>query len=212
MQDEEFTYEPHELERLREVLSAERLTSYLQLASGDLRQAIALYERNTSLSEAMYGLLQGLEIPLRNAMHRALSTGLGHEDWYDAFPWQMAQHEQIENAKAGLQKKSRAVTPGRMVSELTFGFWVGLTGPKYSVGLWEKHLYKAFPHARLGRKLLNRRLEGIRLLRNRVAHHEPILSRDLMQDANRILETIGWISRDAELWVKQTNCFMQRYS
>ena len=144
MQDEEFTYEPHELERLREVLSAERLTSYLQLASGDLRQAIALYERNTSLSEAMYGLLQGLEIPLRNAMHRALSTGLGHEDWYDAFPWQMAQHEQIENAKAGLQKKSRAVTPGRMVSELTFGFWVGLTGPKYSVGLWEKHFGAMF--------------------------------------------------------------------
>jgi hypothetical protein len=41
-----------------------------------------------------------------------------------------------------------------MVAELTFGFWVGLTGPKYSVDLWEKHLYKAFPNAKLGRKQL----------------------------------------------------------
>ena len=98
------------------------------------------------------------------------------------------------------------------MAELTFGFWVGLTGPKYSVDLWEKHLYKAFPNAKLGRKQLNKRLESIRLLRNRVAHHEPILSRDLERDVERILETIDWISKEMERWIRQTNCFYERFN
>ena len=194
-----------------QALSQERLGSYLVLADNNLREAIRLYERNTSLSEALYGLLQGLEVALRNAMHYALSLGLAREDWYNSVTWQVAQQEQIDNAKDGLQKKAKPIVPGGMVAELTFGFWVGLTGPKYSVDLWERHLYKAFPNAKLGRKQLNKRLE-IRLLRNRVAHHEPILSRDLEKDAERILETIGWISKDTERWIRQTNCFYERFN
>ncbi len=144
-------------------------------------------------------------------MHDALSRGLAQENWYDSLVWQVAQQEQIDQAKDSLQKKAKTVTPGRMVAELTFGFWVGLTGPKYSVELWERHLYKAFPNAKLGRKQLNKRLESIRLLRNRVAHHEPILSRNLVRDVDRILETIGWINRDTERWVRKTNCFYDRF-
>jgi hypothetical protein len=208
---EEFNYSPEELEAIRQSLSKERLGSYMALATNDLRGAIRLYERNTSLSEALYGLLQGLEVSLRNAMHQALALGLGRKDWYDSIVWQVAQQEQIANAKEGLQKKGKPITPGGMVAELSLGFWVGLTGPKYSVDLWEQHLYKAFPNAKLGRKQLNKRLERIRILRNRVAHHEPILSRDLEKDVDSILETIGWISRDTERWVRQTNCFIERF-
>jgi|SRR5271166_3866353 len=208
----DFAYSPEELEGLKRALSQERLGSYLALSDNNLREAIRLYERNTSLSEALYGLLQGLEVALRNAMHRELSLGLAQEDWYNSVTWQLAQREQIDNAKDGLQKKAKPIVPGGMVAELTFGFWVGLTGPKYSVDLWERHLYKSFPNAKLGRKQLNKRLESIRLLRNRVAHHEPILSRDLEKDAGRILETIGWISKDTERWIRQTNCFYERFN
>jgi len=155
---EEFTYSQEELEGIKQSLSLERLGSYLNLAGDNLREAIRLYERNTSLSEALYGLLQGLEVPLRNAMHRALSLGLGRDEWYDSVGWYAAQQEQIANAKESLQQKAKPITPGRMVAELTFGFWVGLTSPRYSVELWERHLYKAFPHAKLGRKQLNKRL------------------------------------------------------
>lgn len=205
-----FPYTPEALERIKQALSEERLGPYLALTGDDLREAIRLYERNTSLSEALYGLLQGLEVSLRNSMHRSLSDGLAREDWYDSVTWRPAQQEQIDNAKDSLRKKSKPVTPGRMVAELTFGFWVGLTGPKYSVDLWEKHIYKAFPNGKLGRKQLNKRLESIRLLRNRVAHHEPILSRDLQKDVDRILETIGWICLDTRQWVEQISCFKER--
>lgn len=208
----DFTYSPEELEKIKQALSQERLGSYLALSNNNLFEAIRLYERNTSISEALYGLLQGLEVALRNAMHRELSLGLAREDWYNSVAWQVAQQEQIDNAKDSLQKKAKPIVPGGMVAELTFGFWVGLTGPKYSVDLWERHLYKAFPNAKLGRKQLNKRLESIRLLRNRVAHHEPILSRDLEKDVGRILETIGWISKETERWIRQTNCFYERFN
>jgi exonuclease VII small subunit len=128
---EAFTYNAKELESIKQSLSQERLGPYLALVADDLRQAIRLYERNTSLSEALYELLQGIEIALRNAMHRALSDGIAREDWYDSMLWHVAQQEQIIQAKESLQKKAKPITPSRMVAELTFGFWVGLTGPKY---------------------------------------------------------------------------------
>jgi hypothetical protein len=94
----DFTYSPEELERLKQALSQERLGSYLALSDNNLREAIRLYERNTMLSEALYGLLQGLEVALRNAIHRELSLGLAREDWYNSVTWQVAQQEQIDNA------------------------------------------------------------------------------------------------------------------
>jgi hypothetical protein len=92
----------------------------MNLTGDDLREAIRLYERNTSLSEALYGLLQGLEVALRNSMHHALSLGLAREDWYDAVLWQVAQQEQLANAKESLHRKAKPMTPGGMVAELTF--------------------------------------------------------------------------------------------
>jgi hypothetical protein len=102
---EKFTYSVVELESIRQSLSQERLGPYLNLAANDLCQAILLYERNTSLSEALYGLLQGLEVSLRNSMHSALARGLAREDWYDSIVWQVAQQEQIDNAKVSLKKR-----------------------------------------------------------------------------------------------------------
>lgn len=45
---------------------------------------------------------------------------------------------------------SRPQDPGRIVAELPFGVWGGLTGSGYSrLGLWNRHLHRAFPNAKL---------------------------------------------------------------
>jgi hypothetical protein len=41
----------------------------------------------------------------------------------------------------------------------------------------------------------------LRDLRNRIAHHEPIFSRDLAADDRTILEVIGWMCADTRAWV-----------
>jgi hypothetical protein len=64
---------------------------------------------------------------------------------------------------------------GKVIAELTFGFWPNLIS-KHFHPLWSASLHKAFPYAHVPRRDVHFRLEVIRRLRNRIAHHEPILT------------------------------------
>ena len=70
------------LDDLEASISRERLGTYLTLAQGNREKALQLYTWNTTVSAAFYGPLQGLEVALRNAIHRQL-TRLYGEAWYD---------------------------------------------------------------------------------------------------------------------------------
>jgi hypothetical protein len=54
---------------LLHLLSPERLGPYLLATNGVLGNALALYEHNQALSEALYIPLQNLEVGLRNRLH-----------------------------------------------------------------------------------------------------------------------------------------------
>ncbi len=70
------------LDALQASLSPERFATYLAAAGGNRPEALRLYTWNTALSAAFYGPLQGLEVAVRNAMHRELSARYGPA-WYD---------------------------------------------------------------------------------------------------------------------------------
>ena len=73
--------------------------------------------------------------------------------------------------------------------------------------LWRPALRRAFPHRMpLTRKQAHRPLNAPRQLRNRIAHHEPIFARPLLEDHQRILEVAGWISPAAQSWIKHHSC------
>jgi hypothetical protein len=82
---------------------------------------------------------------------------------------------------------------GHVVAELSFGFWTGLLANRYHARLWEPALRRSFPLLPPGvtRRSLHRRVESVRRLRNRVAHHEPVFGRDLAGDHRDILELLG---------------------
>jgi len=77
-----FSYADETLDELETALSRERLSTYLDAAGGDRQRAILLHAWNTAVSAAFYGPLQGLEVMLRNAMHRRLAERYGPA-WYD---------------------------------------------------------------------------------------------------------------------------------
>jgi hypothetical protein len=52
------------------------------------------------------------------------------------------------------------------------------------------------------RGILSVELTAIRLLRNRVAHHEPVLYYDLPGRHDRILEVTGWLNPVAARWTE----------
>jgi hypothetical protein len=189
-------------------LSPERLAGYYKLARGDRKIGLLLYERNTELSEALYGVIQGLEVTLRNAMHNIIATSMGKPDWYDTIGLNDSEINAIYDAKKKIEEQAEPITPGRVVAELNFGFWVRLTGWPYEKTLWVPYLHKVFP-IKLKRTAIHDRLLDLKSLRNRIAHHQRIIGgkRDLRLDYDKLLETIDWLDGDMANWVKATNCF-----
>ena len=55
------------------------------------------------------------------------------------------------------------------------------------------------------------RLNSIRKLRNRVAHHETILNRSLQRDANQIFDAVSWIDPIIARWIRTNSSFESRY-
>jgi len=204
-----FFYSIENLEELRRMLSTDRLSPYQTAVGGDLQQAIHLYEHNTLLSESLYGLLQGLEITLRNSIHSQLSTGYGQTHWYEAINLEPEQMAMLRKAKESLQREGKPLDAGRVVAELNFGVWTGVIGLKYT-DLWRNHLVKAFSRRPVQRAEVQTRLNSIRKLRNRVAHHEPILSRPLQRDMNQIFDTLSWMSPVTARWVRGNSSFEER--
>ena len=211
----EFRYDDKTLGTLEKYLSPERLAAYINFARGDRWVAIRLYERNTEISEALYGIIQPLEVTLRNAIHNTLSELLGGPEWYDKFPLVGPEQDALEEAKRKVLDRPAVLTPGRIIAELTFSFWGRLFSDSYDKTLWVPHLRKIFPLKLQNRRSLVRgRLLQLKTLRNRIAHHERLICgrQKVQQDYDDILETIGWVSPTVKLWVESTNCCQERFT
>ena len=193
-----YKYNGRTLRELRACISPERFGTYLELAEGDRRRAIQMYLRNTALGGALHGPLQALEVTLRNAVHRTLAASCG-EFWFDSSLLLRAT-EQVSVRRAN-QKLRKQRTPGRVVAELNFGFWVALFSKTYDNGLWRTDLHLRFtPQPK--RRELHDQLNRLRTLRNRIAHHEPILQRDVRVDHERILWILEMLSPATAAWVR----------
>lgn len=220
---------PYSIEFLADLdrtLTRARISRYLTATGGNLDVALQLYEKNVAVSEALFGILHGVEITVRNSLHDALSGDIGIEDWYQhglplPFPAvpQLAFTGPMRNM---IDKARRNVGPGapvgKLVAELTFGFWPFLLSGQYH-NLWSASAHKAFPHAHVPRSFVHTRLETIQRLRNRIAHHEPILSNTNEVYTGQLgnpkialpalLECVFWVSPATADWLRATTRFDQ---
>ena len=77
-------------------------------------------------------------------------------------------------------------------------------------------LKPVFPHISRGlrtRGFVSKRLHDIRLLRNRIFHHEPIWNKpNLNEQHGQILETIGWVNQDMRNFVQVLDRFPEIYT
>lgn len=185
---------------LRSAISQERLSPYCHSEDEDDLCAFARYAWNMALSESLYPTLQGLEITLRNSVHKAATDAFGTDFWFDSETGILKNLEQkkVKGAKEKLERENKSITSGRIVAELNFGFWTSLFNSRYEQVLWPKMLKATFPKVprrRRNRKYLLNRLDRIRHLRNRVFHYEPIWHwKDLSQQHDELLKAVGWIS------------------
>ena len=201
-----------EAEHIEEALSLERFGRYVAWAGGDRAQALNLYALNTRLSEALYTPLQMLEVALRNRIHAVLSASI-QARWFEESSVLTVPHqnEQVAKALADLARDQKEAAPGRVVAALTFSFWTAMLGASYE-NLWQTDLHRIGRRddgKGLRRKDLSGPLTQIRLLRNRIAHHEPILAWDLRKHHEGMLRITGWLSPAAAAWCRTLDRFDQ---
>jgi hypothetical protein len=199
---------------LEQALSLERFGRYLDWAAGDRARAIELYTLNTQISESLYTPLQMLEVALRNRIH-AVMTEARHEGWFhdDGCLLGQWQSDQLAKAVAEVLEAGKEPTPGRIVAALTFSFWTSMFGKEYET-LWQTTLHRigARPDGKgLERKNFSGPLATIRLLRNRIAHHEPIIGWSLPKHHGKIIELTGWLSPPAAEWCVAHSRFLAVY-
>lgn len=198
-----FNYSLAEITRLTDHLSVERFNTYLAECNNVPLDALKRYEWNTRLSESFYSPLQGLEIAIRNAIHEVLTNDIS-ADWYDHINLQRVQQSQLSKAKDDLNRENKPHDPDRVVAALSFGFWTGILARNYN-SLWMQNIHKAFPGCQ--RRQIQQSLDRLRKLRNRIAHHEPILKRNLQADHVLILNIIGYVNADMKNWVEFNSRF-----
>jgi hypothetical protein len=204
---------PDELATLERRLSPERFAPYRAGADGDPARALRRYERNTELSAAFWAVLSDLEIVVRNAMHESLSAWSvsvhGRPDWYadrdGIFSDQTARDIRAarRRARSAPGRAGQAESAGRIVAELPLGFWRYLLSSRYERSLWLPCLRDAFPGIRGHgmRRDVHDAMRDLHVLRNRIAHHEPIHNRPLSELHAVALTTAGWICPTTRGWI-----------
>ncbi|EGD55262.1 hypothetical protein [Gordonia neofelifaecis] len=194
---------------LGELLSRPRLRSYLEAAHGDLSSAVRLYEWNTVVSGAALATVAMVEVITRNALDAQLTAWAqrrGEESWFETIPLEARGLGDLDRAQRAVESRGiSAGQHGKVVAELTFGFWRYIVAQRYLTSLWVPALNKAFPYGyrdiRERRRAVERHLVALTVLRNRVAHHEPIHRRDLGADLRAAVELTTWVHPDAGAWV-----------
>lgn len=176
---------------------------------------IVSYFWNLAISEALVSPLAIVEVALRNAIDQNLSILFNRADWQlESGFLHYKQLREYANAIGKVEESHAVLTPGKIIAELNFGFWTSMLHSGYHHKAWNHNqgsvLRATFPGkpAQTQRSDIYDQFTRIRLLRNRVMHHEPIangirVSAQRRQNAgtwpisvvhDQILQTIGWLN------------------
>lgn len=195
-------------------LSPARFGTYLRLAGGDRIRALELHEWSATINAALMHDFGHLEVGLRNLYDAELQQAVvsGENDWTEPasfltlFPDQNGRdrrtHADLHKARA--KAGGPSAPGGKVLAELTFGFWVLLTSHRNVSTIWNPHLQHVYPPGSR-RTQIHQGLDELRKARNRVAHHEPAHVADVNQLIRRIRRYGLYISRDVADYIDQTS-------
>lgn len=193
------------------VISAPRFATYLQAKGNDKAGALALYHWNLDVSSAFIVPLQICEVAIRNGIVEVLEKVHGPNwPWSNGFIRSLPEPKVVHhyNPKIDLRNvANKQPTAGKVVAELKFAFWGKIFTAGQDSRLWINHFNDAFPGFSretpipVARATAFEALESVRKLRNRIAHHEPIFSRDITAEYVRLHTMISWRSPIVAAWV-----------
>lgn len=183
-------------------LTQDRLSSYLDVMDGDLLRALDLYKWNIALSGALFEAIAVVEVVVRNEIDNNLKQWAQSRgaDWMDIAPLDERGRADIAKARSRIKNP----THGKVLAELNFGFWRFLVANRYLHKIWIPTMNSAFPnlegHPGERREKVERSIERLWFLRNRIGHHEPIHTRKIERDVVSMISLLDWICFDTSAW------------
>ena len=192
-------------------LSAARTSTYLHALRDkppSLERALDLYVWNSQLGAALMTPISVCEVVIRNAVDEALSAVHG-----PSWPWSRGFYLSLNTTGRQVLDKAKQAQPttGKVIAELNFGFWENMFVAAFDAALWTPHLNAVLPNLPAGQTVqqsrfhIRQELEKLRRLRNRIAHHEPILTINAVACLQAVQQLIGYRCTDTAAWVGQTN-------
>ena len=176
-----------------------RLSSY-DNSSSDL--SLERYVYNLRISEALYPAIALLEVALRNKICYAIET-LICKDWLIAELSKQnllldKEYKKLVESADKIEKDGKKVTNDRLISELTFGFWIHLCTKSYKPKFWDKKgfIELVFPNYTVSSNLRNisliqKDLRDVLKLRNRISHQEIIINGNRTpEESYKLIQTL----------------------
>ena len=120
------------------------------------------------------------ETTLRIFIDKVLSRNFAEISWLEA-PGFLARYERMRILKVSKDLMNKGLPSRLLVSELGFTFWVELCSARYYEKIWRK-MEEANPLLKGKRRDFYNKAREIRNLRNSIAHHGPIMRRNLIRD------------------------------
>lgn len=201
----QFDYTDDVVQKLVGQLSDKRYSTYLKGAGHDDEFAFQLYLYNARLAKSFLFPLHVVEVVLRNGIDEVLSHRFGAQ-WHqsDAFLGILTAESSASLRKAILRaSRDGKVLKDDVVSHLTFDFWSNLFRPEYDRPLWQAGMRLLLPGApTTTRAEFQPRVARINRFRNRIAHHEPILSEDATLRLREIIDAVASRSKVTADWLK----------
>lgn len=197
---------------IEQALSESRIARYraaVQNSENEYQDALELYLLNAQVSGLFFILLHICEVTVRNAVAEALTEKYGKRwPWAPAFLRSLPRHHGGPSPYKRLQKAAHQKnTVEQIIPELNFVFWQKMFTSRHDERIWNKYLFHVMPSLNASisigdlRKGLHDDLGKIRLFRNRIAHHEPIMERNLDEDMERIIRVISYRSQETSYWI-----------
>ena len=136
----------------------------------------------SEISAALWVHIIAFETTLRDFISEKLQRIYGVFDWW-LVPNLLSRSDlkDINYAIKRLNGRQLPISNENIVANLSFSFWVELLSKRYHQKIWMK-LVKFFPAHPGRREDFYNKAREIRNLRNVIAHHGPILRRDLFRD------------------------------
>jgi hypothetical protein len=201
------------------LLSTPRFQTFLDARSNNVLKALQLYHWNAQVSSAFLYPLHVFEICIRNAVANAAESFYQTDEW----PWSSAFEMSLPTTGSPHHFSARRElvntrdwqprppqTTGKVIAELKFAFWVSMYTGRHDGRLWNPSLRREYPNipasmsVRAARGKIHSTADKVRDLRNRIAHHEPIFSRDLKNEYDQMAEIVGYRCAHTAAWMKRT--------